>query len=162
MKNINCFIPFRDEAQAAQTVANLKGQELVNRIFLLHVGTEPAPKEVLGCRVLEVPGLNSTTAVKAIAQNADTDYTLITTKYTTLSLVWFALERMENLIEDAGAAMVYADHFNQSGDVRTNAPVIDCQFGALRDDFDFGSLLFYRTSALKEAVHIWKETEEKS
>ena len=69
MKNINCFIPFQDEAQVAQTVANLKAQELVNEIFLLHVG-EGAPKSVLGCKVLEVPGLNSTAAVKAIAANA--------------------------------------------------------------------------------------------
>ncbi len=137
MKNINCFIPFQDEAQVAQTVANLKAQDLVNEIFLLHVGDE-APAEALGCKVLKVPGLNSTAAVKAIAQHAKTPYTLISTKYTTLSIVLFALERMENLMEDAGAAMVYADHFNQSGDVLTNAPVIDCQFGALRDDFDFG------------------------
>ncbi|MBQ2194545.1 MAG: glycosyltransferase family 2 protein, partial [Bacteroidales bacterium] len=151
MKNINCFIPFQDEAQVAQTVANLKAQDLVNEIFLLHVGDE-APAEALGCKVLKVPGLNSTAAVKAIAQHAKTPYTLISTKYTTLSIVLFALERMENLMEDAGAAMVYADHFNQSGDVRTNAPVIDCQFGALRDDFDFGSLLFYRSCALIEAV----------
>ena len=62
MKNINCFIPFQDEAQVAQTVANLKAQELVNEIFLLHVGGD-APAEVLGCKVLEVPGLNSTAAV---------------------------------------------------------------------------------------------------
>ena len=82
MKNINCFIPFQDEAQVAQTVANLKAQELVNRIFLLHAGEKPAPKEVLGCPVLEVPGLNSTAAVKAIAAHAGETYTLISTKYT--------------------------------------------------------------------------------
>ncbi len=151
MKNINCFIPFQEEAQVAQTVANLKAQALVNEIYLLHVG-ENAPKEVLDCKVLEVPGLNSTAAVRAIAANASTPYTLISTKYTTLSLVLFSLERMEALIEDAGAAMVYADHFNQKGDERINAPVIDCQFGALRDDFDFGSVLFYRSCAVKEAV----------
>ena len=151
MKNITCFIPFRDEAQVAQTVSNLRAQALVDEIFLLHVGTD-APARVLDCKVLGVPGLNSTAAVKAIASNARTPYTLISTKYTTLSLVLFALERMETLIEDSGASMVYADHFNQNGDVRTAAPVIDCQEGALRDDFDFGSVLFYRSSALVEAA----------
>ena len=94
MKNINCFIPFQDEAQVAQTVANLKAQELVSEIFLLHVG-DNAPAQVLGCPVLNVPGLNSTAAVKAIAAHATTPYTLISTKYTTLSLVLFSLERME-------------------------------------------------------------------
>lgn len=32
------------------------------------------------------------------------------------------------------------------------APVIDYQKGSLRDDFDFGSLLFFRSSVLKQAV----------
>jgi hypothetical protein len=38
------------------------------------------------------------------------------------------------------------------GDSRSNYPVIDYQFGSLRDDFDFGSVLFYRSDAVKEAV----------
>ena len=111
MKNINFFIPFQDEAQVKQTVANLKAQDLVNKIYLLHVGENPAPEKVLDCDVIEVPGLNSTAAIKAIAQRADVKYTAISTKYTSLSFVLFALERMECLIEDSGASMVYADHF---------------------------------------------------
>jgi len=152
MKNINCFIPFQDEAQVRQTVENLKAQELVNKIYLLNSDNNDAAATVLGCEVIKVPGLNSTAAMKAIAAKADAKYALISTKYTTLSFVLFALERMECLIEDSGAAMVYADHFNQTGDTRTNAPVIDYQFGSLRDDFDFGSVLFYRASAVKTAV----------
>lgn len=133
-KNINCFIPFQDEAQIEQTVANLRKQDLVNEIFYLQ------------------GDIRTTENMRFIAEHATTPYTLIYTKYTTLSFVLFALERMEALMEDTGAAMVYSDHFNQSGDIRTNAPVIDYQLGALRDDFDFGSVLFYRTSALQEAV----------
>ena len=133
-KNINCFIPFQDEAQVKQTVENLKEQELVNEIFFLK------------------GDMRSTQNMRFIAEHATTPYSLIYTKYTTLSFVLFALERMEALMEDTKAAMVYSDHFNQVGDTRTNAPVIDYQLGALRDDFDFGSVLFYRSAALKEAV----------
>ena len=134
MKNITCFIPFQSEEQVQATVANLKAQELVADIHFLH------------------GDIRSTATVREIAVKANTEYTLIYTKYTTLSFVLFALERMEALIEDTKAAMVYADHFNQVGDVRTNAPVIDYQLGSVRDDFEFGSVLFYRTSAVKEAV----------
>lgn len=134
MKNINCFIPFQSEEQVRQTVANLQKQALVNEIHFLQ------------------GDIRTTANMRFIAEHATTPYTLIYTKYTTLSFVLFALERMEALLEDSGAAMVYADHFNQVGEERTNAPVIDYQMGALRDDFDFGSVLFYRTSALKEAV----------
>lgn len=134
MKNITCFIPFQSEEQVKATVSNLEAQPLVGDIHYLR------------------GDMRSTDNMRFIAEHATTPYTLIYTKYTTLSFVLFALERMEALMEDTQAAMVYSDHFNQTGDVRTNAPVIDYQLGALRDDFDFGSVLFYRTSALKEAV----------
>ncbi|MBQ0033866.1 MAG: glycosyltransferase family 2 protein [Bacteroidales bacterium] len=133
-KLINCFIPFQTEEQVQQTVANLKNQELVNEIHFVE------------------GDLRSTKNMKFIAAHATTPYTLIYTKYTTLSFVLFGLERMVSLIEDSASDMIYADHFNKVGETVTQAPVIDYQLGALRDDFDFGSVLLYRTSALKDAV----------
>ncbi len=150
MARINCFIPFRDREQAAATVSALRAQAPVNEIFLLNCG-EPCD-EALGCRVISVPGLNSTAAVRAIAARSETDYSLIFTKYTSLGFILFALERMVSLMDDTGAAMAYSDHFYKVGDIETPAPKIDCQKGSLRDDFDFGSLLLYRSSALREAV----------
>ena len=134
MKNITCFVPFQSEQQVQATVQNLTKQELVAEIHYLK------------------GDMRSTENMRFIASHSHTPYTLIYTKYTTLSFVLFALERMEALMEDTGAAMVYSDHFNQVGANRTNAPVIDYQLGALRDDFDFGGVLLYRTSALREAV----------
>lgn len=153
MKKINCFIPFQNETQVKLTVENIKAQQLVDKIYLLYAGeTAYHSAEALGCNVINVPSINSTAAVKAISAKSDNKYSLIYTKYTSLSFVLFSLERMVNIIEDTGAAMVYADHFKQVGDLRSNAPVIDYQFGSLRDDFDFGSVLFYRSDAVKEAV----------
>ncbi len=152
-RKINCFIPFRDENQVKVTVENLKKNEEVNKIYLLR--TEDASKvsgTVLGCDIIEVQSLKCTTAIKKIAEKADTCFTLIYTKYTELSFGLFALERMINIADDTDAAMIYADHFNETDGVRAFAPVIDYQMGSLRDDFDFGSVLLYRTDALKEAV----------
>ena len=150
MKRINCFIPFCSETQVAGTIAALKAQAPVGKIFLLSTaGCQP---EVAGCRTISVSGLNSTAAVRAIAGYSDTEYSLIFTKYTSLSFVYYALERMMQLMEDTGAAMAYSDHFNKVSDVVTPAPKIDCQFGALRDDFDFGSLLLYRSDVLRKAA----------
>ena len=48
--------------------------------------------------------------------------------------------------------MVYADRYEETeGELRPH-PVIDYQAGSVRDDFDFGSLILYRTEALKQAV----------
>ena len=64
----------------------------------------------------------------------------------------FALERMVQLAEDSRAGMVYADHYQLKEGKQQAAPVIDYQAGALRDDFDFGSVMLFKTSALKAAT----------
>ena len=97
---------------------------------------------------LDLPLRASTKSVKQVADAADTEYTLIYTRQTELSWVRFGLERLEQIASDSGAAMIYADHF----DGEAPAPVIDYQQGSLRDDFDFGGVQLYRTSALKEAA----------
>lgn len=102
---------------------------------------------VSGVMTVEEP-FGRTATLRDIAERASSPYTIIYIKDTDLCFVHHALDRMVQVAEDTGAAMVYADHFSDRGP----APVIDYQMGSLRDDFDFGGLLLYRTSVLKEAV----------
>ena len=151
MKRIDCFVPMLSASQAERTVAALKGEKTVGNVFVLR--EEGAVKEeVPGAVPIDTTSVRSTDAVKKIALNSSAEYTLIYLKHTALSFGHFSLERMLSIADDTSAAMVYADHFNVADGKRTEAPVIDYQVGALRDDFDFGSVLIYRTSALKEAV----------
>ena len=94
----------------------------------------------------------SSATLKAIANAAKGEYTLLYTKETTLEMGMFALERMIHILEDSSAGMVYADHYQIADGKQSNAPVIDYQFGSLRDDFNFGSLLLFNTEKLKEAA----------
>lgn len=43
--------------------------------------------------------------------------------------------------------IVYADRYQQIHEELKQAPVIDYQLGSVRDDFDFGSILLFSTSA---------------
>lgn len=99
-------------------------------------------------RRFDIPPRASTGTIKEMAAAADTPWTLVYTRDTALEWVRFGLERMLQIAEDSGAAMIYADHF----DGGNPAPVIDCQAGALRDDFDFGGVQLYRTDILRQAV----------
>lgn len=152
MKNsIDCFIPFAGEAQLKQTIEGLKACESVGSIFIL--ATEGSlDTDYAGVPQIRVSSLRSTEAMREIAAHSKADYTFIYTKQTALQLGYFALERMLRIAEDSAAGMVYADHYKLCGSERKNAPVIDYQQGSLRDDFDFGSVLLYRTSELKKAV----------
>lgn len=90
----------------------------------------------------------ATKSLRDIVDYADAPYTLLFTRPCELRWVDLGLERMLHIAEDTGAAMVYADHFNGV----EPAPVIDCQPGSLRDDFDFGGALLYRTECFRKAV----------
>lgn len=93
----------------------------------------------------------STKAIRDIAEKADTKYTMICLK-PNIEWVYLAQERMIQVLEMTGATMVYSDRFAKIGEAITESPVIDYQIGALRDDFDFGSVLLWDTAKLKALV----------
>jgi len=149
-KNVNCFIPYQDKAQVIETINGLKLTENVSKIFLL--STEQGKESIPGCEIIVIDSLKSTATIKEIASRADSEYTLIYLKESTLVLGMFALERMLRIADDTKAAMVYADHYQIIDGKRNISPVITYQEGSLRDDFNFGSVLVYRSSALKDAA----------
>lgn len=88
----------------------------------------------------------SSALIKEIACKAESEWCLILLREE-IRWVAFGLQRMEQIGDDTNAVMVYSDHFNPEP-----APVIDYQFGALRDDFDFGSAILVRVTALKQVA----------
>lgn len=152
---INCFLPFSRLEETMQTVKELRASTLVDKIYLL---ASPITNVCIpGCELISVEKMQSTQAMRAIAEHSDKAYTLVYTKRTALRLGMFALERMVQVMEMTQAGMVYADHYQQVDGVLKPAPVIDYQPGSLRDDFDFGSVLLFNANTFKEAI---KDTEE--
>lgn len=155
-KKINCFIPFGTPEDTMQTVKELQVSELVNKIYLL--GSEPGKKALPGCEYLSVKGFYSTDTMKTIAANANTEYTLFYLKQTPLKLGLYALERMVQIIEnDKKSGIVYADHYQLINGELKQAPVIDYQLGSVRDDFDFGSMLLFSSSAFTKIADALRE-----
>ena len=134
MKKIDCFLPFINEEQYQQLCAAFEDfTSLVN----IH-----ALKE----------SLYQSKTLQQIAKEATAPYILLLTKDTPLNLHYRALQRLIQLAEDTQAALLYADHYQIKAQKRINSPVIDYQLGSLRDDFNFGSLLFFNTAAFKTGV----------
>ncbi len=150
MQKINAFILYTEPEQAAKTVTELRQSELIRAIFLLTPDETTPPVD--GCETIPIDRLQSSETVRKIAQASTGDFTLIYQKPTVLKPGYFALERMVRIAEDSGAGMVYSDYYEVTEGRKKNHPVIDYQEGSLRDDFNFGSLLLYRSDALKEAA----------
>lgn len=105
-----------------------------------------------GVTILSGVSLRSTQTLRSIAEAVSQKYILIYTKDLPLEMGLFALDRMIAVAEDTRADMLYADHYEVVDGQRKKHPVIDCQKGALRDDFDFGSVLVFRTASFRRAV----------
>lgn len=140
MMKITCFVPYIDESQAGKTLSALRDSQLVGKVVCL-----------------DEPVFKSET-IRRIAAESNAGYALVYTKTTTLELGYMALERLLQIAQDTEAGLVYADHYQVKGGELVKAPVIDYQKGSLRDDFDFGSVLFFDAAALKESVQRMTET----
>ncbi|MBQ2341597.1 MAG: glycosyltransferase family 2 protein, partial [Bacteroidaceae bacterium] len=133
---IDCFIPWQSDEQVATTLQQLRQDANVEEIHFL--------KE---------DGPGNTQTLQWIAQRAQADYVLLYTKYDTLQLGYHALTRLLTIAQDSDSLMLYADHYVVTPDgTRSPMPLIDCQLGSVRDDFQLGSVLLLRTSVLREYV----------
>lgn len=130
-----------------QTVAQLAESSLVSQIYL--ITDDPHAKAIYPCNLIRTENIWSTKTLREIAGYASAHYTLIYTKTEELQLGMYALERFVAIADDTRSGMVYSDYYEKKEGKLNPHPVIDYQKGSLRDDFNFGSLLLYRSSTLQ-------------
>ena len=95
--------------------------------------------------------VESTKFLRQITPKLTAKYTMVWLSHHRLQVGYRAIDRMlqvaENSIERPDTPfMLYTDRYDANGP----HPVIDYQEGALRDDFDFGSLLLFSTSTFPD------------
>ena len=140
MSAIECFIPSMSGEDISTTVESLNRSEAFT-----------------GVTILSGVSLRSTETLRSIAEAVSEKFILIYTKDMPLEMGMYALDRIVSIAEDTGADMLYADHYKliskeDGTSERKRHPLIECQKGALRDDFDFGSVLVFRSTSFKRAV----------
>lgn len=145
MSSIECFVPSMSGEDISVTVESFSRSD-----------------SFTGVTILSGVSLRATGTLRSIAEAVSEKFLLLYTKDQPLDMGMFVLDRILAIAEDTKADMLYADHYQlvnteDSGPVRKKHPLIDCQKGALRDDFDFGSILVFRSSAFRRAVKAMTE-----
>lgn len=140
MSHIECFMPSMSGEDISITVESFSRSD-----------------SFAGVTILSGVSLRSTETLRSIAEAISEKFILIYTKDHPLETGLFALDRIISIAEDTKADMLYADHYKVVTDSegvthRKKHPLIECQKGALRDDFDFGSVLVFRSASFKRAV----------
>ena len=107
-------------------------------------------------------GLSWPNSIKAFHSGCNSKYGVYVLKPINLEMGHMALRRMIKVAQDTNAAMVYCDHYNRvpNGSI-VKHPVIDCQEGSLRDDFDFGPVVMINCDYLfKACMEIERDFEK--
>ncbi len=160
MKTIDCFIPYSDVETVKQNVEQFKASDKVNHIFLLaHDATLP---QIEGCSVLFIDTLESSATLRQLALVAKSDYVAVYGKFLPIKVGYGAIDRVLTIAESVDAGMLYSDHYAMKEGVLTKAPVIPYQKGSVRNDFDFGSLRFVKTSLLKACASQYRDMQWKA
>ncbi|MBP3835045.1 MAG: DUF4922 domain-containing protein [Prevotella sp.] len=157
MKKIDCFLACGDLDATLSTVAALRSSYYVNRIFLL-TSSELSSKEEApeGCSFLEAEGLTSSDALRQMSEHAQSAYVMLCLKSAPYRFGQHAVSRFLQVLERTAAELVYSDYYEErhegTGVNVAKHPVVDYQLGSVRDDFDFGSVLMFRSSSLHDYV----------
>lgn len=144
-KKIDCFLAFSDQKGTQYIVHQLNKSQLVNAVFVI----APHSIQIRGAEVLICENPFSSDCIIQAAEKTASQYGLFLLQSTKVGFGQFALERLFQLAEASQASMIYADYFELKAGVRSNHPVIDCQEGSLRDDFNFGPVQLFRKEVLK-------------
>lgn len=90
--------------------------------------------------------------LKQTIDGMDADYVFIQCCDGIIEWLPYGKERMLQVARDTGAGMVYADRYKLINGQKHAYPCNDYLLGSVRDDFDFGPVLLYRTSILKQIL----------
>ncbi len=144
--SIELFIPQCTEGFSVEGLQEFFEFDSVKNIYLMCNAAPPSglPEKV---SIIRVETFLSTAVFKQMAAVASAEYALFFSK----GLPLVTAPDIEKFCASvpASASMAYADYYKIVNGEKQQAPAIDYQEGSLRNDFDFGSVLLFRTAALK-------------
>ena len=149
MKNsITIFLQQSNPKENKKTIKRFSESQLVKEIIL--ISSEEKFSSFENTRVIQSNNFKSSETIKLIAQYSSTEFTLIVQSGKAVKPGQFCLDRFYQVAINTNAAMMYSDYIEEEKGKPIAHPVIDYQEGSLRDDFDFGEILFIKTKYLKK------------
>ena len=149
MKKITVYLPFSEELNE-----NLKNFDspLVNKIIVLtdKFRSDLAMPQIVNEHIFSSQNIND------IIAHCETPYFILYTKVNSLNLGQNALLRLTSIAESTEVGMLYSDYYQIKNGQQVKHPTIDYQLGSVRDDFDFGSLLFFNKNKISAKKNQYK------
>ncbi|MFZ2324836.1 MAG: glycosyltransferase family A protein [Ignavibacteriaceae bacterium] len=145
---VTVFIPQTNLKENEKTIKRFQSLPLVKEIMI--ISSDEKYKSYENVRVIYSKMSKSSEVVKLISQYSSSPFTVLMLDGKSIKPGQFCLERFFQVAQNTDAALVYSDFYEEDKNKFLPHPVIDYQEGSLRDDFDFGQLLFIRTDKIKQ------------
>lgn len=128
----------------------LSGSELVEEVLI--VSHEPVPDIIPRCSVLNAGPFASRETLRMILARIRTEHLLIIPPSRPVSIGPETLGKIFVAARSQDACLTYSDFYDETGNKKTLHPLNDYQYGSVRDDFDFGSLVLLNVRDIRDAL----------
>ena len=139
MNRLTIAIPHTEDKQFETLARQLIAHPLVEQVFCLCASTQASLPD--GVKTINVDAFFSGSAINSLIGVWQTDYLLLLLPGGRVELDARALERFVQVGDDVSPGFIYSDFRERNGDQIVDHPLIDYQLGAIRDNFDFGSVI---------------------
>jgi hypothetical protein len=150
MKKITVFVPSIGSSGLNNLIEHLDASDLVESVYCL--GNRELDFNTKFVKILNTDTLTSSEILKLVYTNSETDYIILISDPVIVSFGSFSLERFLKIADDTEAGILYSNYNTIIEGKIIPHPTIDYQIGSIRDDFDFGPVLFINTRAMKKAL----------
>jgi len=146
--SVTIALPAGNTKEIQKTIARFKGHPSIKSIIVIGNDKSDIPAD----KFIQSINFNSTETLVKLNKEINSDYILLIFSDKSFVPGQFMIERLIQISENTNAGIVYSDYYESEHGNLIAHPVIDYQEGSLRDDFDFGEMLFIKADAFKEAV----------
>ncbi len=138
---ITIFLPFSNDETNKYNLEQFVSSEYVEEVYFVN----DKYKNVNIENVLNADSLFSTATLNNVLKKIKTGYLTFITEEGKIDLQDNTLLEFIDTSKKNNPGVIYSNYYLGKKDALKNQPVIDYQFGSVRDDFNFGPLLFFKT-----------------
>ncbi len=150
MKPVTVAIAYNPDPRFETLLSSLVASLSVERVVVAADDRADLRRTKANCDIL-IGSLYSSDTLERLLDGTRTEYLLILPNAGDLSFEPGGIEKLVRVGETSRAGVVYSDFYALDSLGKTLRPLNDYQEGSVRDTFDFGALMLYSVSAVREA-----------
>ena len=105
------------------------------------------------CTTIKIDPYSSSESLKQINKSVKSEFLLLIISETEIELERYAYERISNLAHSCNSGIIYSDYYDNNSGLLTPHHLIDYQTGSVRDNFNFGHIMFMRKDIFSDATN---------